>query len=152
MDRFIFKITLIALIFISNEISWSLDLTDQDRQQKDNFVHKGKSDRALEELCQKKGDLDQLPDACKGRQLKTWGISPTMVQSVSKMYAMFLAMPLNMSGNTGNTGNTGKGLRGGRRRRRWHGRRVAARRSSTEERPGPLSEAACKEEEEEEER
>ena len=69
MNLFHFFITIIFLSLVNS--SFALDLTDEERRKKDEFVHKGVGDRALEEHCQKKGDLDQLPDACKGRQLKT---------------------------------------------------------------------------------
>jgi len=64
----------------------TLNLTDQERQLSQSFVHQGKANRIVEENC--KGDMEK---ACAGNapDTKFMGMNSGMIQAVSKAYAMF---------------------------------------------------------------
>ncbi len=63
-----------------------LNLTDQERQLSQSFVHQGKANRIIEQNC--KGDMEK---ACAGNapDTKFMGMNSGMIQAVSKAYAMF---------------------------------------------------------------
>lgn len=77
-----------------------LNLTDQEKQLSENFVHQGQANRLIEENCNKDAESRAI---CAGRsgKHKFMGMDPSMVQMLSKAYAMVGAM--------GDIGDTYKG-------------------------------------------
>lgn len=89
------------------EESKIMDLTDQEKQLSENFIHQGKANRIVDEQC---NSSDENKAICSGRtgKHKFMGMDPSMVQMVSKAYAMIGAM-----GDVGELSKgDGKGLTG----------------------------------------
>ncbi|MCK6594280.1 MAG: hypothetical protein L6Q33_03700 [Bacteriovoracaceae bacterium] len=89
------------------EESKIMDLTDQEKQLSENFIHQGKANRIVDEQC---NSSDENKAICAGRsgKHKFMGMDPAMVQMVSKAYAMIGAM-----GDVGELSKgDGKGLKG----------------------------------------
>ena len=68
-----------------------LDLTDQEKQLSENFIHQGKANRIIEENCGKDAESQAI---CAGRsgKHKFMGMDPAMVGMLSKAYAMIGGM------------------------------------------------------------
>ncbi len=89
------------------EESKIMDLTDQEKQLSESFIHQGKANRIVEEQC---NNSDENRAICSGRtgKHKFMGMDPAMVQMVSKAYAMIGAM-----GDVGELSKgDGKGVKG----------------------------------------
>lgn len=73
------------------EESKVLNLTDQEKQLSENFIHQGKANRIIEENCNKDNETMSI---CAGRsgKHKFMGMDPAMVGMLSKAYAMIGAM------------------------------------------------------------
>ncbi len=71
------------------------DLTDQEKQLSENFVHQGKANRIIDESCNKDAETQAI---CAGRsgKHKFMGMDPAMVGMLSKAYAM-----IGMAGDVG---------------------------------------------------
>lgn len=68
-----------------------LDLTDQEKELSENFIHQGKANRLIEESCNKDAESQAI---CSGRtgKHKFMGMDPAMVGMLSKAYAMIGGM------------------------------------------------------------
>lgn len=69
--------------------STNANLTDQDKQLSENYVHQGMANRIMKENCS--GDMAAVCNGEAGKH-KFMGMDPGMVKTVTQMYAMFGAM------------------------------------------------------------
>lgn len=65
------------------------DLTDQDKQLSENYLHQGLANSVIEKNCS--GDMAAVCQGQAGNH-KFMGMSPAMIQALSKAYAMFGSM------------------------------------------------------------
>ncbi len=67
------------------------NLTDQEKEMSDNFVHQGKGNRVVDEKC---NASDEMKKICAGQagNHKFMGMNPEMVKMVAKAYALFGSM------------------------------------------------------------
>ena len=65
------------------------NLTDQDKQLSENFVHQGKANRLIQEACA--GDKAAICNGQEGKH-KFLGMDPGMIKALTQAYAMFGAM------------------------------------------------------------
>lgn len=71
------------------QVQASSNLTDQDKQLSENFIHQGKANRIIQEKC-----AGEMASVCMGGEgkHKFMGMDPSMMKVVAQAYAMFGSM------------------------------------------------------------
>jgi hypothetical protein len=73
----------------SSTTSSTKNLTDQDKQMSEHYVHQGKANRIIQEKC-----VGEMAEACSGNEVnhKVMGMDPGLIKAATAAYASFGAM------------------------------------------------------------
>ena len=109
-------ITLNSIYVVMAQNTENLDLSDEDRRLHNDYSSNSYNQQALEDLCGLNNEesdsesqnekIKSLTDACRGRNIKTWGIDDETISQVSKAYSQFAIGSSLMGGASSGASNT----------------------------------------------